>query len=146
MIFPVSPPLYELLENKNLIILANTAQTIAETCAKFADEIQAEDIVTLDLRGISTIADYFVICSGTSIPHLKGMFRDIRRNTEEAIGEAPRRSDGNAESQWMVIDYVDVIVHIFHKDKRGVYSLEDLWSDAPRVEYDFLKQPEGAEA
>ncbi|MDF1753028.1 MAG: ribosome silencing factor [Verrucomicrobiales bacterium] len=121
------------------------AQTIAETCAKFADEIQAENIVVLDLRGISTIADYFVIGTGTSTPHLKAILRDVRKNTAEAIGEEPRSSEGNAESQWLVIDYVDVIVHIFHKDIRDVYALEDLWSDAPRVEYDFLKSPEEAE-
>lgn len=122
------------------------APTIAETCAKYADDIQAEDIVVLDLRGISTIADFFVICTGTSTPHLKAILRDVRSNTAEAIGESPRSAEGDAESQWLVIDYVDVIVHIFHKDKRDVYSLEDLWSDAPRMEYDFLKQPEGAEA
>ncbi|MDF1816340.1 MAG: RsfS/YbeB/iojap family protein, partial [Verrucomicrobiales bacterium] len=60
--------------------------------------------------------------------------------------ESPRSAEGDAESQWLVIDYVDVIVHIFHKDKRDVYSLEDLWSDAPRVEYDFLIEPHEMEA
>ena len=122
------------------------AQTIAKTCAKYADEIQAENIVTLDLRGISTIADFFVICTGTSIPHLKAILRDVRANTAAEIGEDPRSSEGGAESQWLVIDYVDVIVHIFHTDKRDVYSLENLWSDAPRVEYDFLEQTESAKA
>jgi len=116
------------------------ALTIAETCAKYADEIQAEDIVVLDLRGISTISDFFVICTGTSLPHLKAIVRDVRSKTEEEISEKPRSAEGDAESQWLVIDYVDVIVHIFHKDKRSVYSLEDLWSDAPRVEFDFLEQ------
>lgn len=113
------------------------ALTIAKTCAKFADEIQAEDIVVLDLNGISTIADYFVICSGTSMPHLKAIARDIRQNTQEAIDEAPHSGEGEAESHWIVIDYVDVIVHIFHQDKRDVYRLEDLWSDAPHLTLDL---------
>lgn len=122
------------------------AETIAKTCAKYADEIQAENIVVLNLKGISTIADYFVICNGTSMPHLKAIRRDVRDKTEEEIGEAPRSVEGDAESQWMVIDYVDVIVHIFHEDKREVYSLEDLWSDASRLELDFLPNtPERAE-
>ncbi len=114
------------------------AQTIAQTCAKHADDIQAEDIVILDLRGISTIADFFVVCTGTSNPHLKAIRRDVRQKTEEEIGESPRSVEGDAESHWLVLDYVDVIVHIFHRDKRGVYSLEDLWSDAPRLPLEFL--------
>jgi ribosome-associated protein len=121
------------------------AQTIAETCAKYADEIGAEDIVVLDLRGISMIADFFVICSGTSTPHLKAIARDVRHKTTEEIGEISRSTEGSAESQWMVIDYVNVIVHIFHRSKRHVYSLEDLWSDAPRFDLSFL-QTEQAEA
>lgn len=112
--------------------------TISKTCAKYADEIQAEDIVILDLRGISTIADFFVICTGTSIPHLKAVSRDIRDKTAEEIGEKPRSSDGEARSMWMVIDYVDVVVHILHADARELYSLEDLWGDAPRIAMDFL--------
>lgn len=110
------------------------ALTIVKTCAKYADEIQAEDIVILDLRGISSIADYFLICNGTSLPHLKAISREIRARTEEEIGEKPRSSDGDAPSQWLVIDYIDVVVHIFHEEKRNLYALEDLWSDAPRVE------------
>tara|TARA_R110002096_G_scaffold27577_14_gene84216 strand:+ start:3495 stop:3878 length:384 start_codon:yes stop_codon:yes gene_type:complete len=112
--------------------------TIAKTCAKYAEEIQAEDIVILDLRGISSLADYFVICSGTSVPHLKAVSRDIRHKTENEIKEAPRSSEGEASSLWLVLDYVDVVVHIFHEDRRYVYALEDLWSEAPRVDLDFL--------
>ncbi len=92
----------------------------------------------LDLRGISTIADYFVICTGTSIPHLKAISREIRDKTAEEIGEKPRSSDGEARSMWMVIDYVDVVVHILHEEARDLYGLEDLWGDAPRVSTDFL--------
>lgn len=114
--------------------------TIAKTCAKYANEIQAEDIVILDLRGISTLADFFVVCTATSVPHLKAVSRDVRTKTEEEIGETPRSSEGEASSLWLVIDYVDVVVHIFHQDKRDVYSLEDLWADAPRIDLDFLPE------
>lgn len=121
--------------------------TIAKTCAKYADEIQAEDIAVLDLRGLSTLADYFVICTASSVPHLKAVSREIREKTEEAIGERPRASEGEASSLWLVLDYVDVVVHIFHQEKRDLYSLEDLWSDAPRVNLDFLpeRHPSSAE-
>lgn len=95
----------------------------------------------LDLRGISSIADYFVICTATSVPHLKAVNRDIRGMTEEALGEKPRSGEGEAASLWMVLDYVDVIVHMFHSEIRDHYCLEDLWSDAPHVPLDFLTPP-----
>jgi ribosome-associated protein len=118
--------------------------TIAKTCAKAADDIQAEEILVLDLRGLSSLADFFVICTATSVPHLKAVSRDVRHKTEEAIGETPRSSEGDATSLWIVIDYVDVVVHIFHHELRDVYRLEDLWSDAPRVPLDFLPTPPAA--
>ncbi len=118
--------------------------TIAKTCAKFADEIHAEDLLVLDLRGLTNLADYFVICTATSVPHLKAVARDVRHKTEEAIGEKPRSSEGDASSLWVVLDYVDVVVHIFHSELRELYRLEDLWSDAPRLPLDFLPTPPAA--
>ncbi len=122
------------------------AITIAKTCAKFADEIQAENIMVLDLRGISSIADYFVICTATSVPHLKAVNREIRRGTEEELGEKARSGEGEASSLWIIIDYVDVVVHIFSEEKREQYALENLWSDAPRVKLDFIEEAETSEA
>jgi len=113
---------------------------LATICAKHANEIQAEAIEVLDLRGISSLADFFVICSATSVPHLKAVSRDVRHNTEDETGESPRSSEGKASSLWLVLDYVDVVVHIFHEEKRDFYALEDLWADAPRVELEFLTQ------
>jgi ribosome-associated protein len=123
------------------VTIVSDSLTIAQTCAKFADEIHAEDLLVLDLRGISNLADYFVICTATSVPHLKAVARDIRHKTEEAIGEKPRSSEGDASSLWVVLDYVDVVVHVFHSELREVYRLEDLWSDAPRLPLDFLPTP-----
>jgi len=120
------------------------AYTIATTCAKFADEIQAEDIVVLDLRGISSLADFFVVATATSAPHLKAVSREVRHKVEETLGEKPRSSEGEAASLWLVLDYVDVVVHILHSEKRALYALEDLWSDAARVELDFLTSTEEA--
>lgn len=117
--------------------------TIAKTCARFADEIQAEDIVVLDLRGLSSLSDFFVICNATSEPHLKAISRDVKQKTAEEIGESPRSAEGEASSQWLVLDYVDVVIHIFHEEKRDLYALEDLWSDAPRLEPDSLPHASG---
>jgi len=113
------------------------ARTIATTCAKIAEETGGEDIVVLDLKGISSLADYFVLVSGTSVPHLKALARDVRHGTEERLGEEPRSTEGEAASLWLVLDYVDVVVHLLHEETRGRYALEDLWSDAERVEFDL---------
>lgn len=109
---------------------------LALELAGIADEKHAEDIVVLDLRNISTITDYFLICTGTSIPHLKAIRREMTQRSAERLKQKPAASDGTVESHWVVLDYGDVVVHIFHSDKRAMYALEDLWSDAPRVEWE----------
>lgn len=87
----------------------------------------------LDLRAISSLTDFFVICSGTSEPHLKAIAGEIEEKLRKDHGVRPHNVDGYPLSQWVVVDYYDVLVHIFHTEKRGFYSLEDLWSDAPRL-------------
>ncbi len=111
-------------------------EQLALALAGFADEMQAEDIAILDLRGLSSIADYFVICTGTSSPHVKAIRREVTEKLEQAHGLRARASEGGAESGWLVLDYIDVILHIFHRERREVYSLEDLWSDAGRVPFE----------
>jgi len=114
-----------------------TAEKLATLCAEIAGNKKAENTIALDLRGISSFTDFFVICSGTSEPHLKAIANEIQEKLKQDHNVRPQAVDGFPMSQWIVIDYTDVIVHIFHENKRGYYSLEDLWSDAPR-----LKLPE----
>ena len=89
--------------------------------------------MVLDLRGISTLTDFFVICSGSSEPHLKAIAGEIETKLREDYDTRPAAVDGFPASQWIVLDYLQVIVHVLHRDKRDFYSLEDLWSDAPRL-------------
>jgi len=89
--------------------------------------------VVLDMRGVSSFADYFVICSGTSEPHLKAIAGEIQSQLRDEHQIRAQNVDGYPMSQWIVLDYYDVLVHIFHREKRAFYSLEDLWSDAVRV-------------
>lgn len=88
----------------------------------------------LDLRGISSFTDFFLVCSGTSEPHLKAIAGEIQDVLKKDHDVRPQAVDGYPMSQWVVIDYSDVVVHVFHQTKREYYSLEDLWSDAPRLE------------
>ena len=89
--------------------------------------------MVLDLREISTFTDFFVICSGTSEPHLKAIAGEIEVWLREERKVRPSAVDGFPASQWIVLDYMQVIVHVFHREKRDFYALEDLWSDAPRL-------------
>jgi ribosome-associated protein len=106
---------------------------LAKLCAKYADDKKAEEIVILDVTGLSPVVDYFVICTATSAPHLRAVRREIDEQMHQEHGEQVRFTDDAYESGWVILDYGDVMVHIFHQEKRDFYSLEELWGDAPIV-------------
>lgn len=111
-----------------------TSEALALLIANAAVRKKAEDLVVLDLRGISTFTDFYVICSGSSEPQLKAIVEEIQDQLRVEHQTRARRVDGFPYSQWVVADFGDVIVHIFHESRRGHYALEDLWSDAPRLQ------------
>ncbi len=88
----------------------------------------------IDLRGISSYTDFFVVCSAGSEPQLKAISNSIQDTLREDLDVKPKAIDGFSASQWIVIDYSDVIVHLFHQELRERYALEDLWNDAPVLE------------
>ena len=109
------------------------SRKLALLCRELADNRKAENIVILDVRKISSITDYFVICTGTSEPHLRAIVNEIQENLEEDHQLNPRGMDGSINTSWVVMDYFDVIVHVMRADVRELYNLEDLWGDAPQV-------------
>lgn len=109
------------------------AKKLALECRELADNRKAEDIVVLDVAEISSIADYFVIASGTSEPHLRAISDEITEKLREQHDLRPRVVDGTLQAGWLVLDYFDVIVHVMRADVRQHYDLEGLWGDAPRV-------------
>jgi ribosome-associated protein len=104
------------------------ALSIAETLA----DTPAVDTIVLDISGRSSFADFFVICSGENERQLRAVASSVR---EHLAGDNryPRRQEGEAESGWIVLDYGDVVVHVFHADQRHFYRLEELWADATTV-------------
>ena len=88
------------------------------------------------MAGISSFTDFFVICSASSEPQLKAIANEIETRLKEDHGLRAAAIDGFPVSQWIVLDYLEVVIHIFHRDKRGFYSLEDLWGDASRVAWE----------
>ncbi len=88
----------------------------------------------LDLRGISSFTDFFVICSGDSDPQLKAISSSIADKAWDTAGIKPFATEGRPASQWIVMDFMQVIVHIFNVNTRDFYGLEELWNDAPRID------------
>jgi len=106
---------------------------LAQRCVQFALDKKALDPIILDLRKVSSICDYLVVCSAQSEPQIKAIATGVEKSLKEDFGRESLAMDGFPTSQWVVIDYGDVMFHIFHEQKRPVYALEDLWSDAPQV-------------
>ena len=94
-----------------------------------AEDIKARDIVTLDVRGQTIVSDFFVVCSGTSITHIQSIAEGVKDRLREET-KMRARPEGDAQSYWMILDYSDVILHIFSDETREFYDLESLWSDA----------------
>ena len=109
------------------------SKKLALRCRELADNKKAEDILVLDVRRVSSIADYFVIVSGTSAPHLRAISDEILDRLKEDHAVGPKSVDGKLPGGWIVLDLFDVIVHIMGSDVRKHYDLEGLWGDAPQV-------------
>lgn len=108
-------------------------ETLLQVTYKAIDDKRGEDIVVLNMQGISTLADYFVIAEGGSERQVQAIAREIKEKAEEA-GFTVRKIEGFDAARWILIDLGDVVAHIFHKDERGYYNLERLWGDAPQLD------------
>ena len=97
-------------------------------------ENKANEIVVLDLRELDgAITEFFVICSGDSDTHVDGISNSICRNVRKNLQEKPWNIEGKTNSDWVLLDYVNVVGHVFYKEKRAFYDIEELWSDATRT-------------
>ena len=112
--------------------LKNAARVQAEQARDALINRKGIDPVLMDVRGVSGVTDYFVIAAGGSAPHLKALATEVARRWR-AAGVARARTTGSVDSGWVVMDGLDVVVHLMTPDLRKRYALEDLWSDAPRI-------------
>ena len=110
------------------------AEELAFICAKTADDHKAENVITLRVSGLSVITDYFVLCTGNSVPHLSAISESIIRAVRAKMSIRPRVVDGTAASLWTVVDFGSVIVHVLSPAMREKFQLESLWGDAPKIE------------
>jgi ribosome-associated protein len=105
---------------------------LAELVARYAADVKAIDLVELDLRDVLGYTDYFVICSGNTDRQTKAIHDRIHQGMKNEHGVLPRRVEGLAEARWILMDYLDVVVHVFTPDAREFYRLEQLWGEAPK--------------
>jgi ribosome-associated protein len=111
-------------------------EALADAVAALAADKKAADIVTLDLRGVAGYTDFFVVCSGNTDRQTKAIHDGIHQGLKKAHRLLPRRVEGLSEARWILMDYLDVVVHVFTPQTRDFYRLEHLWGDVPRVDHD----------
>ena len=110
------------------------SQTLCDAIVEGMQDNKAKNIVVLDLREISSaVCDFFVICSGEPPTQVDGIGSSVTKYTRKELKEKPWHIEGKTNSEWILLDYVSVVAHVFYKDARPFYDLEDLWSDAKRT-------------
>jgi ribosome-associated protein len=111
---------------------------MAIAAARAADDKKANDILVLDMHGVTPITDYFIICSGTNDKQVARIQEAVEDRLRE-LGDKASRREGERYRRWILLDYIDLVVHIFLQEEREFYELERLWKDAPLVAW---KEPE----
>jgi len=117
---------------------------LTQAIGALASDKKAIDIVALDLRGIAGYTDFFLICSGGSDRQTKAIHDGIHEGMKKEHNTLPRRVEGLSEARWILMDYLDCVVHVFTPDTRDYYRLEQLWGDVPRLELDLDEGPSAA--
>jgi ribosome-associated protein len=108
-----------------------SSEKLSETIVRGMQEKKATHIVVMDLRKVkNAVADFFVICSGNSDRQLDAIADSVDEEVYKALKENPWHTEGKNNKEWMLLDYIDVVVHVFRKDRREFYALERLWGDA----------------
>ncbi len=108
-----------------------TSDMLKDIIVKGIIEKKGKDITVLNLSGLQNVMfDYFIICNGTSKPQTEAIADSIQFEVKKAIGEYPRHVEGLMNAEWVLLDYFDIVVHVFQKEAREFYNLEKLWADA----------------
>jgi ribosome-associated protein len=107
-----------------------TPEQILTIAAKALSGKKGENIVLMDIKKVTTLADYFILCTGLSENHIKTLAEEVIDSCQGELGEKPWRREGLDTRRWVVLDYVDVVVHIFREETRNYYGIERMWSDA----------------
>lgn len=112
-------------------VAVGDSQTLLRIIASYASDRKAHHVVELDMRDVAGYTDWFLICSGNSDRQVKAIHDSILQGCKRDLRLLPRRVDGVSQAQWVLMDYLDVVVHIFTPQTRDFYRLEQLWGEAP---------------
>ncbi len=113
------------------------SKQLSEVVAQGMLEKKAVDVIILDLRKVkSAVTDFFVICSGNSDTQVDAITDSVEEEVYKRLGQNPWHKEGKENREWILLDYVDVVVHVFKKDRRQFFALEDLWGDAEVIKVD----------
>lgn len=121
------------------------SERLARRLAELADSKKAEDIVVLAMRGLVTYTDFLAICTARNERQARAIVDEVRLQLKRETGLLPAGVDGAGEAGWIILDYLDCVLHVFTPEARDRYQLEDLWREAPRLELDF-DAPEASSA
>lgn len=113
---------------------AQSSAELAQRAAAILLEHKANDVVLLSLAGVSDMTDYFLIASGTSDTHVRSLGNSVLEEMKKESGQMAHHVEGLSQGRWVLLDYVDVIVHVQHAEERVYYSLERIWKDCPTIE------------
>ena len=113
----------------------NSSQSLLKEIINLAFDKKAKNLISLDLRDNSSLTDYFIICHGNSEPQVKAIVDNIRKGTSFK----PRHLEGYENKKWVLLDYFDIIVHVFDEKEREYYSVENIWADVPKEEFNDEK-------
>jgi ribosome-associated protein len=111
------------------------SREMAIAAARAASGKKADDVLVMDMRNVFILTDYFVICSGNTDRQVASIQEAVEERLA-AIGVKPVRREGEQHHRWVLLDYIDIVVHIFRKEEREYYEIERLWKDAPLVEWE----------
>ncbi|MEJ7661718.1 MAG: ribosome silencing factor [Hymenobacter sp.] len=112
-------------------LVRQDSDTLADVVVRGMQDKKASDIVVLNLKELkNAVADYFIICSANSDTQIDAIARSVEEEVEKVTGDYPWQTEGRTNREWVLLDYVDVVVHVFLRDRRKFYALEELWGDA----------------
>jgi len=120
--------------------MSDPTATLVDLACRACQEKKGHDLVALDVRGLTSLADAFVFCSGTTGRQVKAIADEVEHQLKDA-GFRPYAIEGAREAVWVLLDYGDLVVHVFEKETRDFYNLERLWGEAPRLELPAVAVP-----
>ncbi len=117
-----------------------SSHKLACIIARVLDDKLAKNIAILNISHVSSLADYFVIVTGDSTPHVKALMEEVKDRIKKIFNRMPLRMENDARNRWNLLDYGDVVVHILHKDERETYAIEKFWNNAFSIPEDEWKE------